>query len=155
MYDTSKRLSMPLFSFYLKNHGRVGQNCWLYNHYDSIVGTLLNIYVQFLFLEPFGKFNWWRKPEYLEKQPTCRRSLKKRKSIVTDTNLNIFVTTHIFMLSSKRSNLLVQVVLFIPSFTINVSVSCEFCVVMSVTISTQKRCSVRLYLQLFVGGLMS
>ena len=31
----------------------------------------------------------------------------------------------------------------------------EFCVLMSVTISAYKRCSVRLYLQLFVGGLMS
>jgi hypothetical protein len=28
----------------------------------------------------------------------------------------------------------------------------EFCAVMSVTISTLKRCSVRLYLQLFIGG---
>jgi hypothetical protein len=36
-----------------------------------------------------------------------------------------------------------------------VSLRSEFCVVMSFTISTQKRCSVRLYLQLFVGGLMS
>jgi hypothetical protein len=41
------------------------------------------------------------------------------------------------------------------SFTINVSWCSEFCGVISVTISTQKRCSVRLYLQLFVGGLMS
>jgi hypothetical protein len=32
---------------------------------------------------------------------------------------------------------------------------CEFRVVMSVTISVKKRCSVRLYLQLFVGGRMS
>ena len=31
----------------------------------------------------------------------------------------------------------------------------EFCVVKSVTISAYKRCSVRLYLQLFVGGLVS
>jgi hypothetical protein len=30
----------------------------------------------------------------------------------------------------------------------------EFCVVMSVTISGKKRCSVRLYIQLFVGGFM-
>jgi hypothetical protein len=36
-----------------------------------------------------------------------------------------------------------------------VSLRSEFCVVMFVTISAQKRCSVRLYLQLFVGGLMS
>ena len=69
--------------------------------------------------------------------------------------LNIFVPIHILMLSSKRSNRVVQVVPFMPSFTINVSLRSEFCVVMSVAISTQKRCSVRLYLQLFVGGLMS
>jgi hypothetical protein len=31
----------------------------------------------------------------------------------------------------------------------------EFRVVITVTISASKRCSVRLYLQLFVGGLMS
>ena len=36
-----------------------------------------------------------------------------------------------------------------------VSLRSELRVVMSVTISTWKRCSVRLYLQLFVGGLMS
>ena len=59
------------------------------------------------------------------------------------------------MLSSKRSNRVVYVVPFIPSFTINVYLRSEFCVVMSVTISTQKRCSVRLYFQLFVRGLMS
>jgi len=36
-----------------------------------------------------------------------------------------------------------------------VSLRSEFRVLMSVTISSQKRCSVRLYLQLFVEGLMS
>ena len=38
MYDTSKRLPMPLLDNYseVKNHGRVGQNCRLYNHYGSI-----------------------------------------------------------------------------------------------------------------------
>jgi hypothetical protein len=36
-----------------------------------------------------------------------------------------------------------------------VSLPFEFHVVMSVTIAAQKRCSVRVYLQLFVGGLMS
>jgi len=36
-----------------------------------------------------------------------------------------------------------------------VSLCSEFRVVMSVMISVLKRCSVRLYLQLFVGGLMS
>ena len=36
-----------------------------------------------------------------------------------------------------------------------VSLRSEFCVVMSITISAKKRCSVRLDLQLFVGGLMS
>jgi hypothetical protein len=35
-----------------------------------------------------------------------------------------------------------------------VSLRSEFHVVMSVTISALKRCSVRLYLQLFIGGLM-
>ena len=35
-----------------------------------------------------------------------------------------------------------------------VSLHSEFHVVMSVTISALKRCSVRLYLQLFIGGLM-
>jgi hypothetical protein len=35
------------------------------------------------------------------------------------------------------------------------SLRSEFCVVMSVTISAYKRCSVRLYLQLFVRGCMS
>ena len=35
------------------------------------------------------------------------------------------------------------------------SLRSEFRVVMSVTISALKRCSVRLYLQLFVGGFMS
>ena len=42
------------------------------------------------------------------------------------------------MLSSKRSNRVVYVVPFIPSFTINVYLRSEFCVVMSVTISTKK-----------------
>jgi hypothetical protein len=36
-----------------------------------------------------------------------------------------------------------------------VSLRSEFCVVLSITISTLKRCSVRLYHQLFVGGCMS
>ena len=36
-----------------------------------------------------------------------------------------------------------------------VSLPFEFHVVMSVTIAAQERCSVRVYLQLFVGGLMS
>jgi hypothetical protein len=36
-----------------------------------------------------------------------------------------------------------------------VSLRSELCVVMSVTISAYNRCSVRLYLQLFVGGSMS
>ena len=36
-----------------------------------------------------------------------------------------------------------------------VSLRSEFRVVISVTIFAYKRCSVRLYLQLFVGGLMS
>jgi hypothetical protein len=38
MHNTSKRLSMPLLDNYseVKNHGRVGQNCRLYNHYGSI-----------------------------------------------------------------------------------------------------------------------
>ena len=34
-------------------------------------------------------------------------------------------------------------------------ITSEFRVVITVTISASKRCSVRLYLQLFVGGLMS
>jgi hypothetical protein len=36
-----------------------------------------------------------------------------------------------------------------------VSLRSEFRVVMSVTMSVSKRCSVRLYLHVFVGGLMS
>ena len=42
-----------------------------------------------------------------------------------------------------------------PHLPCYVSLRSEFRVVMSVTISAYKRCSVRPYLQLFVGGFMS
>jgi hypothetical protein len=43
---------------------------------------------------------------------------------------------------------------FRPVLSYYVSLRSEFHVVMSVTISAKQRCSDRLYLQLFVGGLM-
>jgi hypothetical protein len=45
--------------------------------------------------------------------------------------------------------------LFLCVLSYYVSLRSVLCVVMSVTISPLKRCSVHLYLQLFVGGLMS
>ena len=48
---------------------------------------------------------------------------------------------------------LADVQFFVMSYY--VSLRSEFPVVISVTIFAFKRCSVRLYLQLFVGGLMS
>ena len=49
--------------------------------------------------------------------------------------------------------MLLILLVYVLSFC--VSLRSELCVGMSVTISAYKRCSVRLYLQLFVGGSMS
>ena len=59
-----------------------------------------------------------------------------------------------FANTSVGSVLLIFLVFFCVLFYC-VSVRSEFRVVMSVTISTLKRCSVRFYRQLFVGGCMS
>ena len=49
----------------------------------------------------------------------------------------------------------VLLILLVYVLSFCVSLRSELCVVMSVTISVYNRCSVRLYLQLFIGGSMS
>jgi hypothetical protein len=76
---------------------------------------------------------WQRTLKHLDNPKHC-------KAINSKAFLYILAKSEVLCLSNKHTQ---------------ASYVCVFCVVLSVTISTLKRCSVRLYLQLSVGGLMS
>ena len=67
-------------------------------HFKTGLGWVMVFNATFSYISVISWRLVWlvEETEYPEKQATCRRSLKKRKSIVTDTNCSIFSSLPIF-----------------------------------------------------------